>query len=217
MNDEAGPAGPAEPALRGRAVVKVPYLNAGQGIYTLVSEAELETFMARDYPYDEFIVQQLVGNANWSSTSRRGKVFNIGTIPDKKERIFIFDIRMMVSWAGDSYLPVAMYARRAPLPMEAEIPPGSESWQVLGTNLSKKRDDGHWDSEPERLLMMDRKDFSKLGLGTDDLIECFVQSVMANRAIDDLAQQLVKRGGGFRRDLFQSLNNDDQLLSEIRG
>ena len=44
-----------------------------------------------------------------------------------------------------------------------------------------------------------------------------MQAVLANRAIDDLARKLVKRGGGFRTELFKSLNNDEQLLSEIQG
>jgi hypothetical protein len=202
--------------LGGRAVVKVPYLNAGQGIYTLVSDEELDAFMATEHPYDEFIVQQLVGNFRWSSTGRGGRVFNIGTVPDKKEQIYIFDLRMMVSWQKETYRPVAMYGRRAPLPMAADLEPGSPSWLILGTNLSKKVGEEQWETEPRRLLMVDRKDYNKLGLGLDDLIECFMQSVMANRAIDDLAVRLVKRGGGFRRDLFRSLNNDEKLLAEIR-
>lgn len=201
--------------LGGKAVVKVPYLNAGQGIYTIVNEDELNAFMEQHSSYDEFIVQQLVGNFRWSSTSARGKVFHIGTVPDKKERIYAFDMRMMVSWQETQFKPVAMYARRAPLPMTAELEPGTASWLVLGTNLSKKVGDEQWETEPSRLLMMDRKDFGRLGLGLDDLIEAFVQAVMANRAIDDLAQRLVKRGGGFRRDLFCSLNNDAQLLLEV--
>ncbi|MCG8417759.1 MAG: hypothetical protein MJE77_07425 [Proteobacteria bacterium] len=203
--------------LGGRAVVKVPYLNAGQGIYTIVNDDELAAFMDRDYPYDEFIIQQLVGNYRWSSTSSRGKVFNIGTVPDKKDRIYIFDLRVMVSWQGESYAPVAMYARRAPIAMEADLQPGTDSWMVLGTNLSLKVGEEKWDTEPRRLLMMDRKDFGKLGMGLDDLIEAFVQAVLANRAIDDLARKLVKRGGGFRSDLFRSLNHDEALLNEIKS
>jgi hypothetical protein len=201
----------------GRAVVKVPYLNAGQGIYTLVNDEELDAFMELEHQYDEFIVQQLVGNHRWSSTSSQGKVFNIGTVPNKKDKIFIFDLRMMVSWQGSSYKPVAMYARRAPLPMEGDLQAGTDSWMILGTNLSIKVGEEKWDTEPRRLIMMDRKDFGKLGLGLDDLIESFVQAVLANRAIDDLARKLVKRGGGFRTELFKSLNNDEQLLSEIQG
>ena len=201
--------------LGGKAVVKVPYLNAGQGIYTVVNERELKEFMDIEHDYDEFIVQQLVGNFQWSSTTGRGKVFNIGTVPDKKEKIYIFDLRMMISWQEDSFRPVAMYSRRAPVPMETELEEEAASWSVLGTNLSKKVGVDAWETEPERLLMMDRRDFSRLGLGIDDLIEAFVQSVMATQAIDDLSQQLMKRGGGFRRDLFRSLNNDETLLNEL--
>ena len=33
------------------AVVKVPYSNAGQGVYTLLCEDDLKAFMADDHPY----------------------------------------------------------------------------------------------------------------------------------------------------------------------
>lgn len=204
--------------LGGKAVVKVPYLNAGQGIYTIVNDQELEAFQQEQFEYDEFIVQQLVGNFRWSSSSSHGKVYNIGTVPDRKDRIYIFDLRVMVSWQRDSngYRPVAMYARRAPLPMEADLDETTSSWAVLGTNLSRKLGEDQWDTEPRRLLMMDRVDFSKLGLGLDDLIEAFVQAVMANRAIDDMARKLVRRDGGLKRKLYLSLSNDPTLLDEIR-
>ena len=202
--------------LGGKAVVKVPYLNAGQGIYTIVNEAELDAFMELDFSYDAFIVQQLVGNFRWSSTTPQGKVFNIGTIPDKKSRIYVFDMRMMVSWQGeDCWRPVAMYARRAPRPMASDLEEGSESWSILGTNLSRRVGEEQWTTEPQRLLMFDRRDFARLGLGMDDLIEAFVQSVMATLAIDDMAKRLVKRGGGFRSDLFRSLAQDSKLSREI--
>jgi hypothetical protein len=42
---------------------------------------------------------------------------------------------------------------------------------MLGTNLSVKKDSGEWDTEANRLLLMDRKDFNRLGLGVDDLID----------------------------------------------
>lgn len=202
--------------LGGKAVVKVPYLNAGQGIYTIVSDAELEQFMQSSSDYDSYVVQQLVGNFAWSSTTRRGKLFHIGTVPNQKGQIFAFDMRMMISWSGDHYRPVSMYARRAPKQLERELDSGASSWSVLGTNLSRKIQDEEWTTEPSRLLMMDRRDFPKLGLGLDDLIDAFIQAVLAHRAIDNLAQQLTKRGGGFRTDLFASLNDDASLLEEIR-
>ncbi|MDF1798355.1 MAG: hypothetical protein P1V81_04195 [Planctomycetota bacterium] len=202
--------------LGGKAVVKIPYLNAGQGIFTIVNQEELDLFMESASDYDEFVVQQLVGNFRWSSTSRRGKLFHIGTVPNSKGQIYAFDLRMMISWQEDQYRPIAMYARRAPQALERELGPKTSSWSVLGTNLSRKVSEDTWTTEPNRLLMMDRKDFGKLGLGIDDLIDAYIQAVLAHRAIDNLAQQLVKRGGGFRTELFRSLNNDASLLREIR-
>jgi hypothetical protein len=79
----------------GKAVVKNPYSNAGQGVYTITSEEELERFMQEDHNYDQFIVQSLIGHFDWSSTSQFGKFYHIGTVPNKKGDIFIADLRMM--------------------------------------------------------------------------------------------------------------------------
>jgi hypothetical protein len=51
--------------MGGHAVLKVPYSNAGQGVYTITNKKELEEFMTTDHFYDKFIVQSLVGNASW--------------------------------------------------------------------------------------------------------------------------------------------------------
>jgi hypothetical protein len=61
--------------MGGHAVVKVPYSNAGQGVYTITSPKELEDFMQLPNRYDKFIVQSLVGNASWSSMTTHGQYF----------------------------------------------------------------------------------------------------------------------------------------------
>lgn len=43
--------------MGGLAVVKVPYANAGQGVWTITSENELKEFMDLEHRYDRFIVQ----------------------------------------------------------------------------------------------------------------------------------------------------------------
>lgn len=45
----------------------------------------------------QFIVQSLVGNASWSSVTRSGKFYHVGTIPNKKSNTFVSDLRMMVT------------------------------------------------------------------------------------------------------------------------
>jgi N6-adenosine-specific RNA methylase IME4 len=42
-------------------------------------------------------VQSLVGNASWSSVTRSGKFYHVGTIPNKKSNTFVSDLRMMVT------------------------------------------------------------------------------------------------------------------------
>jgi hypothetical protein len=199
----------------GQAVVKNPYSNAGQGVWTITRPQELERFLELAHAYEHFIVQSLIGNANWSSRSEHGRLYHVGTVPDKRARIFVADLRMMVSSGPAGFRPVAIYARQARDPLTQALPEDGASWNMLGTNLSIKSADGGWATETQRLLLMDRRDFNRLGIGLDDLIEAFVQTVLATLAIDAMASSLVTRKGKFRHRLFRSLNDDATLGAEI--
>jgi hypothetical protein len=201
--------------LGGQAVVKVPYSNAGQGVYTIVSEEELNQFMSLDFTYDRFIVQSLIGNYQWSSSGKQGKLYHVGTIPNSKGKTYVADLRMMVSATENGMQPLAVYARRASKPLEDVIEKGTDSWSMLGTNLSFKNEDGSWGSDSSRLILMDRRDFNRMGLGLDDLIEAYIQTVLSMVAIDKMAVNLVSKQGKFKHRLFKAFNNDDALLEEI--
>lgn len=201
--------------MGGQAVVKVPYSNAGQGVYTIISKEELEHFMKLDFAYDCFIVQSLIGNINWSSTSSLGKLYHVGTIPSPKGKTFVADLRMMVSSTAEGIRPLCLYARRANAPLEDHIEQGADSWEMLGTNLSINLGHGKWDSDTNRLLLMDRRDFNKLGVGLDDLIEAYIQTVLSMVAIDKLSAQLIGKQGKFKLRTFSKLNDDPVLVDEI--
>ena len=198
----------------GHAVVKVPYANAGQGVYTITSDAELAEFTRGEWPYEQYIVQSLIGNHRWSSVSRHGRLYQVGTMPDKKGEIFVADVRMMVCATDIGFRTISIYARRARLPLVERLVTGT-SWDVLGTNLSHKREDGGWETDSDRLMLMDRRDFNALGIGLDELIEGFVQTVLSIVAIDRLAYSLITQKGRLRKKLFRSLNNDTALIDEI--
>lgn len=201
--------------MGGHAVIKVPYSNAGQGVFTIINEAELAAFMELDIEYERFIVQSLIGNYNWSSNSAKGKFYHVGTIPTAKGETYVSDLRIMVSSTRDGIRPLCVYARRAAMPLVDEIKQGSDSWSMLGTNLSIKQGENSWGSDTNRLLLMDRRDFNKLGIGIDDLIEAYIQTVLSTVAIDKMCKQLYNSKGKFRLRLFSSLNNDRTLLDEI--
>lgn len=201
--------------MGGIAVVKNPYSNAGQGVYTIASEAELARFMETEQRYGRFIVQALIGNSGWSSRGRDGRLYHIGTVPDRKGRIFCADLRFMIGGSPDGFYPLAIYARQAREPLAERIGPDTDSWAMLGTNLSVKKPDGTWETESSRLRLMDNRDFNRLGLGVDDLIECYIQTILSVLAIDQMASNLVTQKLRFRRRLFRSLNPDDALVAEI--
>ncbi|KAF9208369.1 hypothetical protein BGZ59_010679 [Podila verticillata] len=206
-------------SMGGHAVVKVPYSNAGQGVYTITNKQELQEFMDTPQHYDKFIVQSLVGNASWSSITRHGKFYHVGTIPNKKNNTFVTDLRMMVAGNKDGFRPICIYARRArkPLIQHLEDDPSTTSWEMLGTNLSVKLPTGEWSTEAARLLLMDRKDFNQLGLGIDDMIDAYIQTVLSVIAIDKMCLRLMKGNNGqeFDLDLFRALCPDAALWQEI--
>lgn len=199
----------------GFGVVKVPYSNAGQGVYTITSSNELETFMALDFSYDRFIVQSLIGNARWSSRGDSGHLFHVGTVPDRRGHIYVADLRFMVGTSPEGFYPIAIYARRARSPLVGDLDAITSSWDILGTNLSTLTGHGSWISESERLMLMDNRDFNRLGVALDDLIEAYMQSVMAVTAIDAMAGSLLTRRGKFRRRFFANVNPDAALNSEL--
>ena len=207
--------------MGGCAVIKVPYSNAGQGVYTVTSPPELDAFMAGEHSYDRFIVQALIGNVGWSSRGRDGRLYHVGTVPDRQNRIHVADVRMMVGVRPEGFYPVALYARRARKALTRQRPEPGSSWDQLGTNLSVRRADGQWDSQTDRLLLADSREFNRLGLGLDELIEGYVQTVLSVRAIDRMCEQLTNSKGRFRRRLFRSLNPDpalcDELMPELAG
>ncbi len=201
--------------MGGHAVVKVPYSNAGQGVYTITNQTELTAFMEQEISYERFIVQSLIGNYNWSSTSSQGKYYHVGTIPSKNDQTYVADIRMMVSSTPNGIRPLCIYSRRAAKPLTEKLDQGADSWSMLGTNLSIKLGDNLWGSDTNRLILMDRRDFNKLGIGLDDLIEAYIQTVLSTISIDKMCINLYNSKGKFRNKLFKSLNNDITLLNEI--
>ncbi|MFZ1865164.1 MAG: hypothetical protein WAU39_13135 [Polyangiales bacterium] len=200
----------------GQAVVKVPYSNAGQGVFTIVNERELDRFMDMEHPYDRFVVQSLIGNYVWSSVERAGRFYHVGTIPDRHGDIYVADLRVMVCGGATGFRPLAVYARRSRKPLPAVLEEGESSWEVLGTNLSERQPDGTWTASTDRLLLMDRRDFNVVGIGIDDLIEAYIQSVLAAIAIDKMTAMLLTQKGELRRGLFRSLDDDPALFEEIR-
>jgi len=201
--------------MGGVAVVKNPYSNAGQGVWTITNAAELEAFRALDHRYDQFVVQGLVGNLGWTSRTRGHRLYHVGTVPDARGRIFVADIRFMIGSGPEGTRPVAMYARRAREPLAASLDGAPDSWSMLGTNLSVKLPDGRFTTEPERLMLMDDRHFSQLGLGIDDLTEGYLQTVMSVHAIDRMAARLLTSKGKLRKRLFASMVPDPKLHAEI--
>ena len=204
--------------LGGFCAIKVPYSNAGQGVYTITSPEEFANFLeeAKGCPYSKFIVQSLVSNSSWSSAGVDGtpRLYHVGTVPDKKHDIYVADLRMMVSGGTDGFELVGIYARKTREPLAKELSPGMDSWGMLGTNLSVKVSDSFYSSEPERLLLMDRRDFNVLGMGIDDLIDGFIQTVLAVVSIERMCKFL-RPEGKFSLPLFRSVCDDEVLIREI--
>jgi hypothetical protein len=143
-------------------------------------------------------------------------LYHVGTVPNKRNETYVADVRMMVNSTPNGMRPLAIYARRARKPLADSLQAGGDSWDMLGTNLSIKQEDGSFQSDSSRLMMMDRRDFNKLGLGIDDLIEGYIQTLLSVVAIDKMAINLINQKGRFKTRLFQSLNQDLALINELK-
>ncbi|MFT4624085.1 MAG: hypothetical protein ACI8PZ_002744 [Myxococcota bacterium] len=201
--------------MGGIAVVKNPYSNAGQGVWTITRQSELDVFMALEHPYERFVVQALIGNLGWTSLASGRRLYHVGTVPDRGGKIYVADLRFMVGMGVDGALPIALYARRARQPLASDLEGSPSSWDMLGTNLSVKQEDGSFTTDPSRLLIADEREYGRLGVGLDDLCEAYLQTVMSMHAIDSMCSRLVNSKGRFRRKLFSSLDPDEAFLAEV--
>lgn len=202
--------------LGGQAVIKIPYSNAGQGVYVIKNEKQLQDFLDEDHPYELYIVQELIGvNENAHDPKVLQRYYHIGTMPSENGCVYVSDVRMLVSATPTGLRPIGMYSRRANQPIVDGFSEGSDQTAAFMTNLAFKNADGTWSSDIDRVIRYDCHDFHQLGLGLDDLIEAYVQAVLSTIAIDKMAQALCDENGQFRKGIFQSLNNDSLLLSEI--
>ena len=91
-------------------------------------------FMNTDFHYNPLHCAKPIGNYNRSSTSSRGKLYHIGTVPSSKGNTYVADLRMMVSSTVEGIRPFYLCpARRQPT--ADHIEEGANSWDMLGTNL----------------------------------------------------------------------------------
>jgi hypothetical protein len=175
--------------LDGHMVIKVPDSNAGQGVYTITSDRELEKVLKilEPFTHDKYLVQQLILSQPLKDSANA--IYHVGTLPDIKGRYYAFDARMMLHDTADGLRPLAVYSRRSQHPLNETLPEGMDSWEVYGTNLSVKSTEG-WTYDDVRLMLYDVKNFGILGLGLDELIDGFVQSCSAVYAIDQHAVEI---------------------------
>lgn len=223
-----------DPVLNGKAVIKVPYSNCGQGVYTIMNQQELDEFMSIDHGYDMYILQSLVASRHWASSSnpKPGQYFHVGTrrgaqaldvngnpatkFDNNDDESYVFDIRLTVTTNSSGFLPVSMNFRKARKPLLDDESRIESSWDVLGTNLSVKLDKNAWDTETERLIVLDDECIDNLMLDEDDLIDSYIQTVFSVIAIDKLCCELHDEQGRFDFERFQQMNPDYCLLNEIR-
>lgn len=202
--------------FHGRAVIKDPYSNCGQGVFPIMSKGELNEFMnKRDFVYDHFIVQSLIGHIDWDKRKEKNSLYHRGTVPDAKGTSYIYDLRMVVGSSPHGLLPITMYARRARKPLTSSLPARGAAREVLLTNLSVKGESGAWDTDSERLIPMDVEGFNSLGLDLNSLIDGFIQACMTVNAIDGMSACLNEDVRYFGANAADFLRNEYVALDRM--
>jgi hypothetical protein len=193
-----------------RAVIKIPYSNAGQGVFTIHDIEEYRECMKNivETKYEKFIIQELVDS--------------VGTVSLNNE-IYVWDLRFMINSSEDGYKPLALYARKAELPLISNKnknfivnKSSNSSRKMYLTNLSKKVEENKWNTATERLIILDEENFEKLGINLEDLVDGYIQAILATIAIDKMAIKLwCEENKTFNRKLFNELNDDYGLENEM--
>ena len=57
--------------------------------------------------------------------------------------------------------------------------------------VSVKLGPNEWITDTSRLLLMNMKDFNKLGIGIDDLIDAYEKTVLSSISIDKMSSKLI--------------------------
>ena len=192
-----------------RAVVKVPYSNCGQGVFTMLNQAEMERFLAMPHHYDLYVVQSVIGSAEWADSAdapvtgaaASSPWFHRGCVVGG--RPYVFDLRSLVVSTPEGFRPLAFCARRAAMPLDsAPAALVKDSFAMLGTNLTVIAEKGSLNvhvtdqTDTSRLHLVDVDYQAVLGLCRDDLVDAYIQSCLATRAIDDRAVLGLQAQGG---------------------
>jgi hypothetical protein len=202
-----------------KAVIKMPFGNCGDGVYTICNKLELEKFLKTPHYYDKFLVQSLVGDISWQSNQLNNQNFyHIGTLPNENNEIFVYDLRMVVGGNENGFVPISINGRRARHPIIKNLSENDEnlnSWEILGTNLSVKVNKNTWDNESERVIVMSDDDFNQLGIGLDDLIDGYIQTVLAVISIDKFCESFLNEKNELNYQAFKYLNSDEKFVMEL--
>lgn len=101
------------------AVIKIPYSNAGQGVYTITNSNDLQEFMNKDHYYNKFIVQSMIGCHEWfKQKASKNQYFHLGMMPNKKNEVFVNDFRLVIVSTSHGFRPVSIFGRKAHKPLE---------------------------------------------------------------------------------------------------
>lgn len=214
-------------AMGYKCVIKIPYSNAGQGVFVIHSKKDMTKFEAKIMEFQmnledcKFLLQALLGHSLTKDDDPAMRV-HVGTIPDKKGDKYVFDLRMMVSSGTCGLKPLLVYARKAHTPLPIQLPSDDDDYasghDYYVTNLSVLENPGTFSSDVSRLVPAAEHCFDSLGIGIDLLIEGHIQTCMAVHAIDELACELLEPNEDGNIDVtgnLSKINNDINLLREI--
>jgi hypothetical protein len=192
---------------RGLGVAKGLYGNGGYDIYFLTSDKDLSFFKEHAMSNNKYIYQDLVGLKSWLKNGADNRYFHIGTnLPDRK----VFDLRMCIAYTKDGYRPSSMFSRTSKEALNENYDEINNFKNVLLTNIGDALDLNN------QIVILDDNGFKRLGLDFNDVIDGFIQTVLAAVAVDKMACRLMEKGS-FNFDLFIELNHDYQLYDELKS
>ncbi|XP_037025300.1 uncharacterized protein LOC119066766 [Bradysia coprophila] len=205
-----------EQNFNGRAVIKTPYDSQGRGVYIIRTDGDLDDFYAKDESdYSLWVVQELIG----LEACPNDRYQQIGFHLDGQ--MYAYSVRIIACNSPSGFKMITICSARAPAPFAkdgetADIAPGLlhkiktvHEDDVYVTNIASNPDG------ELRSFYFDDAGVKGMGIGMDDVIDGFMQTVYCTHAIDNMCKKLIMENGELDVQLLRELNPDPQLLAEV--
>lgn len=137
-------------------------------------------------------------------------------------QMYAYTVRIIACDSPTGFKTIAICCARAPAPFAKNGETAEIASDALLNKIKTVHEDDAYvsnigtnpDSE-QRSFYVDDAGMKGMGIGMDDVVDGFMQTVYSTLAIDNMCKKLTMEDGELNMQLLKELNPDPQLLAEV--